>query len=168
MAKVKIKGADELAKTLQRDLRITLNKVFRDKELRREVGDIVVNDIKENVNFGSAADLTVRTREYLEQYNRTDPAYVRSDIKAVFTGALLEDLANNVKGIPTKSTFEVKHSKKKHPGYETLDGRTKRIPFQELSDILINDFGYDYFELSEDAQNLILEAVQDKFFSELT
>ena len=167
MAKVNVKGVQALAKALNRNLRIVLNKIFRDKKLRELVGDIVVRDIKKNVNFGSATVNTQRTREYLERYNTTDPAYRRSDVKAVFSGRLLDDLANNVKGFPTKSTFEISHSKKRHPGYRTANGNTPKIDYQKLSDILIGDLGYDYFQLSDKAQQEILEAVQDKFFEEI-
>ena len=164
MARVNIKGTKELANKLNRQLRIELNKLFRDKNLRMLVGEIVVADIKKNVNFGAAADSTVRTREYLDRFNKTDRAYVKSDIKAVFSGKLLEDLKKNVKGFPTESTFEIAHSEKKHPGYKTANGRTSKIDYQELSDILIDDLGYNYIQLSDKARSKIAKAVKDKFF----
>lgn len=167
MATVKIKGADILAKTLNRKLRIVLNKVFRDKDLRKLVGKIIADDIKANVDFKEAEDSTIRTREYLERFNTTDPLYNKQRVKALFSGQLINDLANNVKGFPTKQTFEVKHSGKRHKGYKTKNGKTKSIPFQELSDILIDDMKLNYFNITDDAQSRILEAVQNKFFDEL-
>ena len=164
MARVNVKGVDDLANRLNRSLRIELNKLFRDKALRNQVGMIVVDDIKKNVNFGAAADKTVKAREYLEKFNKTDRAYVKSDIKAVFTGKLLADLQKNVKGFPTKSTFEITHSKRQHPGYKTANSRTEKIDYQELSDYLIDDLGYNYIQLSEEAEKKILEIVQEKFF----
>jgi hypothetical protein len=164
MARVNVKGVDELAQRLNRSLRIELNKLFRDKALRKQVGEVVVADIRKNVNFGEAADSTLKTREYLERFNTTDRAYVKSDIKAVFSGKLLADLQKNVKGFPTKSTFEIAHSSRQHPGYKTANGRTKKIDYTELSEYLIDDLGYNYIQLSEEAEKKILEIVQDKFF----
>lgn len=167
MATVKIKGADVLAKALNRKLRIVLNKVFRDKDLRKLVGKIIADDIKANVDFRAAKPSTIKTREYLERFNTTDPQYKKTRVKALFSGQLINDLANNVKGFPTKQTFEVKHSGKKHKGYKTKNGKTKSIPFQELSDILVNDMNLNYFNITDEAQAEILEAVQNKFFDEL-
>lgn len=164
MARLKVKGLQELANRLNRDLTIELNKLFRDKEIRKQVGKIIVDDIKKNVNFGAAADSTNRTREYLEKFNRTDRAYQPGEIKAVFTGKLLKDLQNNVLGYPTKSTFEIEHSDNKHPGYKTANGRTDKIDYKELSSILIDDLGYNYLQLTEKAQQAIIKAVQDRFF----
>lgn len=164
MARVKVKGVAELSSKLRRDLRIVLNKMFRDKQLRLKVGRIIEADIKDNVNFGGAADQTILTRDYLKQYNKTDPAYIREDVKLVFSGKLLNDLATSVKGFPTKQTFEIAHSKKSHPGYKTANGRTDKIPYIELSEYLINDLGYDYIQISEDAQEQIVNLVRDSFF----
>ena len=163
MARIKLKNIDNVAKALNRSLRIELNKLFRDKQLRLDVGNIIEQDIKANYDQRAAARSTVRTRRYLEKYNSTDSKYDRNRIKALFTGALLDDLAKNVKGFPTQSTFEVSHSKKKHPGYKTANGRSKRISFEELSNILVNDLKVNYFVLSDKAQKDIAQLIIDKF-----
>lgn len=163
MPKIKLKNIENVAKALNRSLRIELNKLFRDKQLRLDVGDILIKDIKDNFNLRNAAPATVRTRRYLERYNSTDSQYDRNRIKALFSGALLNDLAKNVKGFPTKSTFEISHSKKKHPGYKTANGKTKKISYEQLSEYLINDYNINYFVLTEKAQKDIANLIIDRF-----
>jgi len=46
MANVKIKGINQLEKKLNRSIKIEINKLFRDKDLRLKVGQMIVADIK--------------------------------------------------------------------------------------------------------------------------
>lgn len=165
MAKIKIKGIKEVSKKLDKDIRIELNKVLRNPVLRLKIGDIVVNDIKGNVNFGSPAPSTLKWRERYDQINPTDPAYSRNKLNAVFTGELLEDLRTNVRAYPTELTFEVGHSDKRHKKYQ---GVTKKIgsraKYSEISGYLVNDLGYDYFQLTKKAQSEITKLIQDELF----
>lgn len=169
MAKIKIKGVKEASQKLSRNLRIELNKVLRDPVLRQKVGEIVVADIKENVDFGSPAPSTLKWRETYDQINPTDPAYSRNKLNAVFTGELLEDLKNNVRAFPTELTFEIGHSDKRHKKYQ---GVTKKIgsraKYSEISDYLVNDLGYDYFKLTKKAQAEIAKLIKDELFKLLT
>jgi hypothetical protein len=166
MAKVKIKGIDELAKKLNSNLRIQSNKLFRDKDLRAKIGSMIVADIKKNVDMGAASKATIESRKRLEQTNNTDSAYKRGRIKAVFTGELLKDLGSSVVGVPTKSQFEVEHSSKLHKKYKGKNGAIgKRIAFDKLSSILIDDMGYNYIKLSDKAQKDIANLIRDRFLS---
>lgn len=165
MAKIKIKGIKEVSKKLNKDIRIELNKVLRNPVLRLKIGDIVVNDIKQNVDFGSPAPSTLKWRERYDQINPTDPAYSRSKLNAVFTGELLDDLRTNVRAFPTELTFEIGHSDKRHKKYQ---GVTKKIgsraKYSEISGYLVNDLGYDYFQLTKKAQSEITKLIQDELF----
>lgn len=164
MPKIKLKNIDNVAKALNRSLRIELNKLFRDTALRLKVGEIVEADIKKNFIGKSAEDSTKKVRDYLiKNGNIPDNAYSRDRAKAIFTGKLLDDLSKSVKGFPTQSTFEISHSNKKHHGYKTAKGRTKKISYTELSDILVNNLKINYFVLSDKAQKDIAELIIDKF-----
>ena len=163
MAQIKIKGVQELAKQLNRNIKIQINKLFRDKDLRNKIGMMVVADIKKNFKGRNAADSTIEWRKIYEQYNTTDPAYDRKKAKAIFTGELLNDLAKNVKGITTIKAFEISHSSKLHKKYQGVTKKIgKRIPYDKLSEILVNDLKIDYFVLSKKAQKEISGIVKDR------
>lgn len=165
MAKVKVKGIQELARKLNANLRIATNKLFRDKGIREKIGSIVVSDIKKNVSFGSPAKSTIKTRKYLEKFNTTDSAYSRNKLNAVFTGELLKDLQNNVIGNTNDLEFIVEHSDKKHKKYKSKNGSFgKSIAFDKLSSILIDDLGYDYLQLTDKAKKKIANLIRDRFF----
>jgi hypothetical protein len=166
MATVSIKGIKKLEAKLNRTLRIEINKLFRDKELRDKIGAIVVKDIKENYESEkSPSPLTTKWRETYDPINRTDPAYDRSKIKAVFTGELLEDLRKNIKANTNERTFVIEHSSKKHKKYQ---GKTKKIgsqsPYSEISRGIIEDHGHNYMELTDEAKKEITTLVREKIF----
>jgi hypothetical protein len=165
MAKIKIKGVKEVSEKLNRNIRIELNKILRDPVLRQRIGQIVVDDIKANVNFGSPAPSTLKWRETYDPINPTDPAYSRNKLNAVFTGELLEDLKNNVRAFPTELTFEIAHSDKRHKKYQ---GVTKKIgsrsKYSEISEGLVKDLGYDYFKLTKKAQSEITKQIKEELF----
>jgi hypothetical protein len=165
MAKIKIKGVKEVSDKLNRNIRIELNKILRDPALRQKVGQIVVDDIKANVDFGSSAPGTLKWRETYDQINATDPAYSRNKLNAVFTGELLEDLKNNVRAFPTELTFEIAHSDKRHKKYQ---GVTKMIgsrsKYSEISEGLVKGLGYDYFKLTKRAQSEITKLIREELF----
>jgi hypothetical protein len=169
MAKIKIKGVKEVSDKLNRNIRIELNKILRDPALRQKVGQIVVDDIKANVDFGSPAPKTLKWRETYDQINATDPAYSRNKLNAVFTGELLEDLKNNVRAFPTELTFEIAHSDKRHKKYQ---GVTKMIgsrsKYSEISKGLVKDLGYNYFKLTNKAKDKITELIKEELFKLLT
>lgn len=169
MAKIKIKGVEEASKKLSRNLRIEMNKIFRNPVLRKNVGQIIIDDIKKNVNFGTPSERTRKWREVYDKLNTTDPAYSRNKLNATFTGELLEDLKNNVKGFPTALTFEIGHSNKRHKQYQ---GVTKKIgsrsTYQEISSGLVDNLGYDYFQLTDKAQDQITKLIREELFKLLT
>jgi hypothetical protein len=169
MAIIKVNGVKELADKLTRNLRIELNKIFSSNELRETVGQIIVNDIKKNADFGKPAPSTKKWRKTYEPHNATDPEYNRDKLNATFTGELLEDLQKNIKGYPTKLTFEIGHSDKKHSQYKSKDGKIgKKTPYKVISKHLINELGYDYFQLTETAKKLIIEEIKKEFFKVLS
>lgn len=156
MAKVKVIGLDTLAKKINSKIIIEINKIFRNKLLMAKIGDIIIDDIKNNVDFGSASKELEKYREYLEKYNKTDSKYERNRIKGLFTGELFQDLRNNIKADTTKKEYIIEHSNKLHSRYNGKKGKIgKAIAYNELSKILINDLNYDYFQLTEDAKSKI-------------
>lgn len=165
MAKVKLKGIQELSQRLNANLRIQLNKLFRDDKIRKQIGEWIIEDIKNNVDFGSPAKSTLKWRKRYDPINDTDPAYRRGKLNATFTGELLQDLANNIRANPTDMSYTVEHSNKRHSKYQ---GVTKMIgsmtPYDEISSYLINDLGYDYFQLTPGARAKIVDLIRTEFF----
>jgi len=169
MATIKVKGTKELAKRLNRDLNIKLNKLFRDKNLRSEIGVIVVADIKKNVEFGAPSSSTLKWRKTYDKLNKTDSAYDRNKIKAVFTGELLADLGKNVLGNTTDKTFVIGNSDKLHKKYRGKSGLIgKKVSFSKIAEYLVNDLKYDFLKLSDEGRDKILSLVRDRIFKLLS
>ena len=167
MATFDVNNLDGLKKKILRDQRIKVNQIFRDKELRDEIGKIVTDDIKKT-NFGTPASSTKAWRRYYENFNLTDPAYSRNKINITFTGELLKDLLKNVKAITTKRQFVVAHSNKKHKPYKGQSGTIgKSVPFKTIQKGL-QSLGYDYLEISDRALSKVQTAVQKKLLEILT
>lgn len=166
MAKVNIKGLRELQQRLNRRIKIRIAKLFTDESLRKLIGRIIVDDIKKNYESKkSPSDSTLKWRNIYDKLNKTDPAYKPTKIKAVFTGELLEDLANNVLGRPTDLSFEVKHSNNRHRKYKGPNGEVgSESLYSEISKGLINDMGYNYMVLSEGAQKEIANLIRNKLY----
>lgn len=169
MAKVRVEGLAEISKQLKRDLRIAAKKLFRNVELRRKVGEIIVQDIKKNANFGAPEKNTLKWRERYDPINNTDPAYQRNKLNAVFTGELLEDLKKNIKANTIKFEYVLEHSKKRHKKYQ---GVTKKIgsrsPYRDISEGLVEKLGYNYFILKEQTREKITDLVREEFYKLLS
>lgn len=169
MARVKIEGIKDLSSRLKRNIRIEVSKLFRDEDLRIQIGDIVVEDIKENADFGRPAESTERWREIYDRLNSTDSSYDRNKLNAVFTGELLEDLRTNVLAVPTEFSYEIGHSNNLHKKYRGKGGLIgTRTPYSEISDYLINGLEYNYMVLSTEAKTRITELIQEKIFELLS
>lgn len=165
MANIKIKGINQLQNKLNRSLKIEINKLFRDKELRLKIGQIVVADIKENYVGGTvdSNSSTYKWRERYDQLNTTDPKYDRNKIKALFTGELLNDLATNIKADTINKQFVLEHSSKLHKKYQGVTKKIgSRIAFDKLSGYLIDDMGYDYMVLTDETKKEIVKLVREK------
>ena len=163
MANIKIKGIKNLEAKINRSLKIEINKLFRDKDLRLQIGQLVVADIKQNYDGGRPAESTIKWRERYDQLNQTDPQYNRNKIKALFTGELLNDLATNIKADTINKQFVMEHSSKLHKKYQGVTKKIgKRIAFDKLSGYLIDDMGYNYMVLSDEVQKEIVKLVREK------
>lgn len=169
MAKIKVKGIKELSEKINRDLNIEVNKLFRDKDLRDAIGTIIAEDIKTNQNFGVPAPSTLDWRTRYDPVNATDPKYARHKLNATFTGELLDDLASNVKGITTEKAFIIEHSDGRHKKYQGIKKKIgSRSKYKDISEGLVNDLGYDYFNISKEAQTEVTQLVKDKIFQLLS
>jgi hypothetical protein len=163
MANVKIKGINQLEKKLNRSIKIEINKLFRDKDLRLKVGQMIVADIKLNYVGGAPAESTLKWRERYDQLNTTDPQYDRNKIKALFTGELLNDLATNIKADTINKQFVMEHSSKLHKKYQGVTKKIgSRIAFDKLSGYLIDDMGYNYMTISDNVRSEITKLVREK------
>lgn len=165
MAKVKIKGVEAAAKKLSINLRVQVLKMFRNPLIRKQVGEIIIEDIKDNVNFKSPEEFTLKWRKRYDPLNKTDPKYSRNKLNATFTGELLEDLKNNVRADTKNLSFVVEHSNKKHKKYQ---GVTKKIgsrsKYSDISEGLVDKLGYDYFKLTDEARDKITKLVREELF----
>jgi len=168
MATLKVKNLKNVERAITRNLRVKVNKIFRDKSLRSDIGDIVAADIKKQ-SLGTPAPATLRWRKLYQQYNKTDPKYKQNKINITFTGELLKDLSNNVKAIPTKKSFEIKQSEKLHKKYKgksKLIGK-KRSKYSDIQDGL-ESLGYDYLNIRDKAKSDITKKVRQRLFELLT
>lgn len=170
MAKVNVNGLNDLAKRLNSKIVIEINKIFSNKNIIKIIAEIIVTDIKNNYErIQGPSKSTIFQRIYLEKYNNTDKAYRRSKIKAVFTGELLEDLKNNIKGSPTEKKFILEHSDKLHSKYLGKSGLIgNNISYKNLSKILVNDLGINYFALTDKAKREINNIIKNEIRKLLT
>ena len=175
MAQLKIKNL----KQIETSIRKRITKQLRSKDVRQGVAQIVVDDIKAT-SLGTPAEFTKDMRQYLEQFNRTDPKYRRNKITANFTGELLQDLINNVKAKfgGGKSSFVIEHSNKSHKPYKQGKRKLKfskkkiakadRVSYRFISNNLINKLGYDYLNFSDKTQAKVIKFIRDKIFKNLS
>jgi len=175
MAQLKIKNL----KQIETSIRKRITKELRSKEVRRGVAQIVVDDIKDG-SLGKPAEFTKDMRQYLEQFNKTDPRYRRGKISINFTGELLQDLINNVKAKfgSGKSSFVIEHSNKTHKPYKQGKRKLKfskkkipksdRVTYSFISNNLINRLGYNYLKFSDNTQAKVIKFIRDKIFKNLS
>lgn len=189
MTKIKVKNLNKV----QTNLRKTITKALRSKDIQKGVAEIVVSNIKDK-NLGTPAPFTKDMRAYLEQSNKTDPKYKRSQITANFTGELLQDLINNIKTRFNRgaATFVVEHSDKGHSQYKQPKGarfskkkthketkfdkktgknktinRTSKIPYKFISTMIIKKHGYNYLKPSRKTEADVLRFIRNKIFNKL-
>lgn len=171
MATIKVKGLEQLRKSVNSKLKVAINKTLRDKSLRKFVGETIRDDIRKNFK-GIPQQSTVKYRTYLEQFNSTHPDYSKGKINITFSGELLEDLAKNVKADTTKLMLIVEHSDKKHRLYKVGNkrkrkGARKKSSYSEISQG-IQDHGYDYLQISDQASKLITNDIKETLFKYLS
>jgi len=147
MATVKVTGL----KQIQSSIRKFITKELRRKDLRENVGKLVVDSIRSK-RFGSPTKSTRKWRERYDSLNTTHPRYSRNNINITFTGELLVDLEKNIKSNSTGSRFQyvISHSDKLHKKYNGVSGKIgSRSKYSDISDGLINKWGYDYLTFDD-------------------
>lgn len=112
-------------------LKKRVRKIARDKELREDLGNLVVKDIQgrtyRKLNLGKKSDKAYFN--FREKVKGKSPKYKKRKINLTITGELLADLAKNVKVnfSDGKLRWEFQHSNKKHKAYQLeIDYTTKR------------------------------------------
>jgi hypothetical protein len=166
MARLQVLNVKKVESQIKQDIR----KALRSKELRDGVGEVVVNQIRQE-KVPVTSKKTKKMREYFEKANSTHPDYERSYINITFTGELLSDLIKNVKAAFTggKSEYVIEHSDKLHKKYLKPSGKpTKgsRVKYEKLQEYL-REKGYDYLTLSEINIKRVTEFVKEKLFDML-
>jgi hypothetical protein len=155
MAKVKVLNLEKIRSDIRKKIALGL----RDEEIRKGIGEIIVQDIKETKDFGTPAESTIKWRERYEKSNTTDEFYNRNKLNATFTGELLEDLKNNVRLNSTKGAiaFEITQSSKFHKPYKSPSKKTKsrsksnvtRPKYSDIQNWMINNYGYNYLKIED-------------------
>lgn len=158
MAKVKVLNLDKV----QSRIRQQITKALRAKEIRKDIGQIVGDEIQKT-NFGAASKNTVNQRKYLEKYNKTHPSYSRDKINITFTGDLMDDLRGNVL-LDTdggKIKYVIENSEKKHKRYKNKKGKGigKQQTHKEIADHVLKLYKFDKF--SQETINKLLKAIKD-------
>jgi hypothetical protein len=149
-------------------IRKEVTKELRSKEIRGALGEIVAEEIKQT-DQGFPSPGTLDFRERYDTLNKTDPEYNRFQIKMVFTGELLKDLARNVR-LSTeggKIVFTFLNSDKKHKKYQ---GKTKKIGSQSPYSVIakgLNDLGYKYPFITDKALSMAREFVRKTILEKL-
>lgn len=166
MANLKVKNLNRIKLSIRKDIIKTL----RSESVRTGIGEIVVSEIqKERVVVKSKA--TKIWRRYLEQKNMTSKKYDINFINITFTGALLKDLANNVRAKFSRrnAIFVIEPSNKKHRKYRKPNGKLVKgtaKTFKQVSDFVIAK-GYEYLDFSDTSKNRVLKFIKKEIIFKL-
>jgi hypothetical protein len=162
MAVLKVKNL----KQVQNQIRRRITKQLRTKSMRDGVGQIVADEIQDS-DFGRPSDSYYDWRSDNDGLNATHKKYDRDKINITFTGALLKDLATNVKLNSTagKAEYVIEHSDKLHKAYKTKSGKTKRVSFATISEGVSKY--YAYLTFSSKSKKKVLKFIKDNLFKQL-
>ena len=166
MAKLRIKNLRQVQTAIRKEI----TKGLRDPEIRKGVGEIVVEEIQANP-VPVTSKVTKAWRKYLEQGNKTDSKYRRSQINITFTGELLEDLKNNVKARfgGGKAEYVIEQSNKKHRKYKSPSGKPlkgARQSYKNISEFIIKK-GYNYLTFSSKSKKRVINFIRERLFKNL-
>ena len=167
MAKLKIKNL----KQVKSNIRKSIIRAARSKEIKQGVADTVVDQIrKEAINVRSSA--TKAWRKYLERGNQTHPDYDRDKINVTFTGEQLDDLKKNplIDTTDGKIEYTIQHSKKgKHKKYKKPNGRLVKGSAKTYEEIrgYLKKLGYDYLTFSSKSKKRVIKFIRDNIFKNL-
>jgi hypothetical protein len=162
MAKLKIKNLKQVQNKIRKDL----TKSLRAKSMRDGVGQIVADDIQDS-DYGRPSDSYRDWREMNEGLNKTHSKYNTDKINITFTGALLKDLASNVKLSLTggKAEYVIEQSDKMHKPYKTKKGKTKSASFKTIGEGVSRY--YKYLTFSSKSKKKVLKFIKDNLFNKL-
>lgn len=158
MSKVKIKNLNQVRSSVRK----IITQAARDKDVRSEIGEVVINEIKDNP-LGTAAKSTQKWRARYEKLNITDPKYSRFKINATFTGELLEDLRKNIRlrSVTGIIQYIIQHSSKKHKAYNGVRGRFGGGSEYTTIQKGLEDNGYDYLSLKSSSIARISQSIKE-------
>jgi hypothetical protein len=161
--KVTLKLNEAKLRKIPSKIRQVITKEMRSPEVRKELGEIVGESIKDDPQ-GIPAPSTLKWRERYDPINNTDKKYLRTRINFAFTGELIADLKKNVRLSIERSiiSFVFANSDKRHKKYQ---GVTKKIgsnsKYSEIEQGL-RDMGYDYPRINEESKQKSTEYLRDK------
>ena len=118
-------------KITKAEFRKRVRKIVRDKDVRKEIGDLVVKDIQgrtyRKLNLGNKGDKAYF--RFREAVKGKSPKYKKRKINLTITGELLNDIATNVKTKLSGGKLEwvFQHSSKRHKSYQlSIEYQTKK------------------------------------------
>lgn len=158
--KVKIKGVNEVAKSVTRDL----NKTIKDNRIYADAHELLEKEIRANRNpadqrgYPSLADSTIERRRYLAKHNTPHSRYKLRKPNLTLTGKLLEGLFSRFNTRTGVLTIDIKGL---HPGYKGASGQIKgsRKPRKKIVEKL-NEIGRPIFEVSDEFLTILVKRIE--------
>ena len=162
MAKLRVKNLKQVQNKIRKDL----TKSLRAKSMRDGVGKIVADEIQDS-DYGRQSDSYYDWRSDNDGLNKTHPKYGRDKINITFTGALLKDLASNVKLSLSagKAEYVIEQSDKMHKPYKTQKGKTKSATFKTIGESVSKY--YKYLTFNSKSKKKVLKFIKDNLFKKL-
>ena len=138
-------------KALQQEVVREIGKVTDNEDLKRDIGIFATGRIRlqartgkplnDTGDFPSLRDATKKQREYLEQFNSTDPAYKKDRSNLTFTGQLL----NSLGFFSVKDGIQLFYRDKRKVYKTGPSSRQRKVPTNGELALFLQTLGYFIF-----------------------
>ncbi len=159
---VKFKNIPNVRDSIRREF----DRIKKDPELLRQIGEVTVRDIVGNARAGRDAETRqkfpvglseswVSTRRYLSRFNSVSEYFFGVESRKsnlTFTGKFLESFKFKINQNDSSVTILTEGE---HPGYKTKTGSTKPVSNEKLLGYL-EDKGFIFFGVSKDVRSRIV------------
>lgn len=128
LTKIRITGFENITPSV----RTKIARAIAQSGFQAELQKSIIEEIRDNGIKPDLSPATVRTRNYLAQFNETHPKYQTGKSNLTLTGQLLDSL--RAKFVLSKLLFNVFAGARKHKKYKT-GGKRSKTPAPTLAQI---------------------------------
>lgn len=130
MAKVKVEGFGDIAKAFDKTFETIITNESLLKEIGEEARTYIIGKTRSRADLSEEGakqrpleKSSIKTRRYMEKYNKTDPTYSPKRSNVTFTGQIL----NSIKVFISSGKIELRPDGNRQP-YSTANGPVEKTP----------------------------------------